>query len=386
MKIRWDIVGLIVFSKVCIFLLIFLAYQIFPFNKLYYSPNFIYPPGESASLKTAYKTWDAQHFLYISEKGYHKGNDSNAFSPLYPLLIFVLDSVTKNSFTAGLLISNVCSLVAFYLFFIVTSQWFDEKIARKSLIFLLCFPTSFFFSLIYSESLFFLLIMLFFHFLTQKKIMIASLIALLIPLTRLVGIFIIFPFLSWYIFSFSQLTLYHEVKDVAQKFLKKEALALTFPFLGLGVVIIVMYLLTGDFFAQFDAQKQFISHYSLFSLLNPFSFIRSFFAFPLVLGGFTNSLFDRIFFVGFVMLLFFMLKRVNIILFIFSVAFGILPVLSGSFMSYMRYLVIIFPIYIALAKMTNEKKYAFLQFPLLFTFTILQTLFIIMHSLNYWVA
>lgn len=386
MKIDWNIVGLIVFTKVCIFLLIFLSFQFFPFNTAYYLPNFIYPKGESVSFKTAYKTWDAQHFLFLSEKGYRGGNDSNAFSPLYPLSISVLHAITRNSFLSGLVVSNICSLIGLYLFYVLASKWFTKKIAYKSLLLLISFPTSFFFSLIYSEALFFLCIMLFFLFLTQKRLFLASLMAFLIPTVRLIGIFICIPFLTWYIFELHNFTLYDEVKEITQKLFKKEALFVVSPLLGLGIVMVFMFFSTGNALAQFDAQKQFISQYSLLSLLNPFSVFRSFFNFPLTLHGFTNSLFDRVFFLGFLSVMIFMIKRVSITFFVFSIVFGIFPVFGGSFMSYMRYIAVIFPLFIVLAKMIEEKKYAFLEFPLFFIFTILQTLFVIMHSLNYWVA
>ncbi len=386
MKIDWHIVGMIAFVKICIFSLLFLSFEFFPFNTVYYFSNFIYPKGEAISLKTAYKTWDAQHFLFLSEKGYHAKNDSNAFPPLYPLAIFLLTTLTKNSFVSGLIISNLCSLVGFYLFYELVSLWFTKKIAYTSLLLLLSFPTSFFFSLIYSESLFFLCLMLFFSFLTKKQIGFAALMALLLPTIRLVGVAIVLPFVSWYVFDMRKLTLFDEVKNIAENMLRKEALLLLSPLLGFGVVLLCMFLFTGNAFAPFDALQQYVSHHSVLSLFNLFSFLGVFFHFPLALHGYTNSIFDRVFFLGFVLLSVLMIRRVSITLLLFSIAFGVLPVLSGSFMSYMRYVAVIFPLYIVLAQLVEEKKYQAFKFPLLFFFILLQTLFVIMHSINYWVA
>lgn len=386
MNIRWNVIGYISFVKVCIAFLIVIAYTTFPFNTTYYLPNFIYPRNEALSLKTAFKTWDAQHFLFLSEKGYQHHIDSNAFAPLYPFSLFLLNGVTKDSFVSGLIASTVYSFVGFYLFFLLVEKWYNTTTAYKSLFFLLCFPTSFFFSLLYSESLFFLCLMLFFFFLSKKKLFLASLMALLIPTVRLVGIFISIPFVSWYIFEYHKLTLYTEVAVIGRKLLRKDSLFLLSPLLGLGLVMSYFFFTTGNAFAQLDAQKQFVSHYSILSFFNPFLVVRSLFHFPLALHGFTNSLLDRVFFLGFLFLLFVMRKRISLTFFVVSVVFGVLPVLGGSFMSYMRYLAVVFPLYIALAKVVDEKKYAFLEFPLLFLFVLLQTLFIIMHSLNYWVA
>ncbi|HEX7041825.1 MAG TPA: hypothetical protein VF189_01110, partial [Patescibacteria group bacterium] len=282
--------------------------------------------------------------------------------------------------------STISSTIGIYLFYLLVLDWYDKNIAYKSLIFLLAFPTTFFFGLIYSEGIFFMLIMIFFYLLNKKSVFFASLTSFFLPFTRLIGIFIFIPFLSWYIFEFKKMTLYDQVDKIAQKLFEKKALLILSPIIGLIMVCLFFYFSTGNIFAQFSAQKQFVSQYSAFLLLNPFLFVGEFFKFPMALQGFTNSIFDRIFFVGFIAVLFFMRRRVSVTLFVFSVIFGILPVLTGSFMSYTRYVSIVFPMYIVLAKMTEEKRYNFLNFPLLFIFTLFQTFFIVMHSLNHWIA
>ncbi|HYK09156.1 MAG TPA: hypothetical protein VEW42_06710 [Candidatus Eisenbacteria bacterium] len=385
MKIQ-HVIFTILFAKISVLLLIFLAFSLLPFGEKYYYPNFVYPLHSPITIQTAFKTWDAQHYLYISEKGYKIGNDSNAFPLLFPLAIYLFTFFTRNSFISGIVLSNIFSSVAFLLFYALVKKYYSEKIAYTSLLILLAFPTSFYFCLIYSESLFFLLVMLFFTFLQKRQIFLASLAAFLLPLTRLIGVAISIPFLFSYILEYKGHSLYDEIATIGKSLLNTKTFLLLSPFLGVGTAMICMYLFTGNFFTQFSAQQNFVSHYSLGSLLNPLFFFKALFTFPLRIHGFTDSLLDRVFFLGFLLSLPLVFKKVTKVFFVYTILFGLLPVLSGSFMSYMRYLVVVFPIFIAGSLYFSEKKYTSLYYPFLFLLLLLQGLFIIMHSLNYWVA
>lgn len=376
----------ILLVKCSIVIISLLAFFLFPFGTKYYYPNFTFPFREKISVQTAFKTWDGQHYLYISEKGYHRDDDSNAFSPLFPFFISLGKIITKNSFWSGMLLSNILSFAGFYLFYVMVKNIFGEKIAYRSLLALLAFPTSFYFSLIYTESLFLFLITLFFLSLQKKNLLAASVIAFFLPLTRLIGVAIIVPFLVSFLLEYHKHSVYDQIVDIGKTLLNKKTIFLISPLLGLVVAMGIMYVSTGDLFAQFAAQQNYISHYSFFSLLNPLFFFRELFAFPLVLHGFTNSFIDRLFFILFICFLPFVFKRVSVSFFAYSVVFGFLPVLSGSFMSYMRYLVVIFPLFITLGTMSTEKKYQSLAFGILFFSLTLQSLFLTLHCLNYWVA
>src|SRR5689334_7224412 len=82
--------------KLSIFLIIIFAYNLLPFASVYHYANFTYPSFEKVSLKTAFKTWDAQHYIYLSEKGYSRDLGSDRFFPLLPILIKLLTFITRN--------------------------------------------------------------------------------------------------------------------------------------------------------------------------------------------------------------------------------------------------------------------------------------------------
>lgn len=386
MKIEWPVVWTILFAKIAVYLLIICAYILLPFGRLYYISNFIYPAHSPITWQTAFSTWDAQHYLYLADYGYKAGIDSNAFPPLFPLLIHFFSLATHNNFSAGLLVVTLFSTIGLYLFYAYVKKISTQQIAYRSLLCLLAFPTTFFFSLIYTEALFFLLVILFFIFLQKRQLVYASIIASLLPLTRLIGTAIVIPFLSSYVFEYLKHSVYDQVEDIVRSLTQIKTLLILSPLLGLALYLGFMNITTGSFFTPFTAQHQFISHYSFLSLFNPLIFLRTLFMFPLQLHGFTNSLLDRLFFIGFICFLPAVARRVSLSLFLYTLLFGLLSVLGGSFMSYMRYLVVVFPLFIAMGKMSLEKKYHYFSFVYLFLAILFQALFIIMHALNYWVA
>jgi len=68
------------------------------------------------------------------------------------------------------------------------------------------------------------------------------------------------------------------------------------------------------------------------------------------------------------------------------VAVGLLNVLSGTFMSYSRYVLLAFPILIAAAMLLDGRRAPAVRLPLLFLLVMVQGLFLTMHALSWWVA
>lgn len=385
-KINVHIVLTIVSVKLIIVFIAFCSFSLLPFATKYYFANFHYPVKQQITFQTSFMGWDAQHYLYLSEKGYSPNIDSDAFPPLFPFLIYAVSFIVKNHFVAGILVSNICSFAALYLFYVLVKKMYEEKIAYRSLLFLLIFPTSFYFSFIYTESLFFLLVILFFFFLQKKELLYASLVAFFMPLARLIGIAIEIPFLFSLILEYYNHKFDAQLSVITTSLYNKKTLLLFSPFVGLFVYMLIMYMTTGSFFTAFTIQQYFISHFSLFSIFNPLFFLKALFTFPLQIHGFANSLLDRMFFLGFLAFLPLLYNRVSKVFFIYAVVFAVLPVLSGSFMSYTRYLLMAFPIFIAFAKISFEKKYEKITFSFIYFCLLLQSLFLIMQSLNYWVS
>lgn len=211
------------------FLIIFFLFIIWrgiDFLILYFVPKFIpylgfFPYKEILPLfhlpdwLTKLANFDGVHYLLISQQGYMQYEQ--AYFPLYPLLIKLLTFVTNNSFISGFIVSNVGFLLGLwmiykYLFQINRQKSENIRINQKpeisdkseffhltpnsyllTIIFLLVFPTSFFFGAIYTEGLFFFLFIGTLYFLKNKNYFLAGIFAFFASLTRLIGVFLIIP-------------------------------------------------------------------------------------------------------------------------------------------------------------------------------------------------
>lgn len=103
-----------------------------------------------------FRNWDGTWYSLVAEQGYDPGmSASAAFFPLYPWLMQLLSDVTGLPVeTSGWIISKLAFLGALIMAYKLIQMDFPEKIARWTLVALAVFPTAFFFSAIYTESLF----------------------------------------------------------------------------------------------------------------------------------------------------------------------------------------------------------------------------------------
>jgi len=159
-----------------------------------------YPPRQGPGLWRAFPhnlfldgwvRWDSGWYLSIVSHGYSYLPDQQSnvvFFPLYPLVIKIFNPIFKYPPLTGIIISNICFLISLIILYDIVKRKFGETAAFKTLLFLTLFPFSFFFSTVYSESLFLLLMLLSFFYSEKNKWGFASLCAMLCSATRAVGI------------------------------------------------------------------------------------------------------------------------------------------------------------------------------------------------------
>jgi hypothetical protein len=377
-RLDWRLVATIAAVKLAVLLLIFLAYSLLPFWTENFEVNVPDPAYLNSGLARAYSTWDAQHYLYLSENGYRAGQMENAFFPLFPLLIRLATYIFHSSLIAALVIANLCSLAGFYLLFTFVEKQYGRDAARLTVLLYLAFPTAFFFDLPYSESLFLLLIAAFFLLLFRGKPGWAAIPAALLPLSRPEGVLVILPFATYYA------THRKMVRNLVPS--PYSLLPPLSPLLGLAAYLAFMRAATGNAFEMFRAMQDYVSAHSLLYLLHPLQLIQHWAEWPLAIHGFTNSIIDRAFFLAFLLLIAPMVRRVHPALAVYALAVGLLNVLSGTFMSYTRYILLAFPVFLTLALLLRQRRGLAWQAPLLVCSTLFQGVFLVMHALNYWVA
>jgi hypothetical protein len=103
--------------------------------------------------------WDTGHYIRIAQEGYSPDRpDTQAFFPLYPILIRAFDVILPGpTLVAALVVSNLACFGALVVLHRFAAFEFDPGTADRTVLFLMAFPTAFFLCAGYNESLFLLL-------------------------------------------------------------------------------------------------------------------------------------------------------------------------------------------------------------------------------------
>lgn len=328
----------------------------------------------------AFVNFDGEHYLSIARQGYKPL--TYFFFPLYPLIVRTVAYMTgaksmEDMVVVGLLLSNVSffiGLVGFWKLFLLD---FKREVVLWGVIFLVFFPTSFYFASFYTESLFLSLAVWSFYFLRRKNYIISSLLAGLTTATRIVGLSFLPVFLALFL------------KSRSKKNLVKGTFSILLSVSGLIFYMFYLFTKTGnpiEFFTSvsiFGEQRQ-----SSFILL-PQVFYRYLFKIipnldysysPVVLTTFLEIGVAVVFFI--LSILAFYKLRLEYALYLLTSY--IIPTFSGSFSSLPRYILLSFPAFILISSIFEKKK--FLR---IFCFASIFLLLFIYSSLffrGYWVS
>ena len=143
--------------------------------------------------------WDANWYLLIAHTGY-KNPESRAFFPLYPLLVKVGGWVIGDVY-AGVVISLVAFLVALFLLYRLVELDFGSEVARVTVALVAFCPLAFFFSAIYTESLFLALSVGAIYAARRERWLIAGLVGAFAAATRSSGVLLVLPIVLLYLYG-----------------------------------------------------------------------------------------------------------------------------------------------------------------------------------------
>ena len=180
---------ILIFSgwRVGLFIVTFLGLSIIPnITQPQYNIN---PPSADLIYWERWANWDGAHFLSIAQYGYEPFQV--VFFPLYPLLIKFLSLLTTNYFWAGFIISQIFTVISLYYLYKLVLLDYKKNVAEKAVILLITFPTSFYLGAVYSESSFLALTLSSFYYARKKNYILASILAGLSSVTRIIGICVI---------------------------------------------------------------------------------------------------------------------------------------------------------------------------------------------------
>ena len=190
-------------SRFIFWRLLLIIFAAFAIQTLQFKPSFPYweillePKGHP--IFWSWANFDGVHYLTIAKQGY-TAQYTQAFFPLYPYAIGYIDRIFNNLIASGLLISHVSFLITLFVFYKLILLDRGVSTAKRTLTYLLLFPTSYYFGSLYSESLFLMLVLTSFYAARKKKWWLAGILGAIASATRIFGIFL-FPALivEWYI-------------------------------------------------------------------------------------------------------------------------------------------------------------------------------------------
>lgn len=142
--------------------------------------------------------WDSLFYIDIARNGYYLPSDNTppnvVFFPLYPFLIFVVAAFTGGDvLLAGWLVSILALAGAVVVFYKLLREFHPTIDPEKPILYLLIFPTAFFFNTVYTESLYLLLSLLTFYYALKGRFASAGIVGLLAALTRVTGVLLFIP-------------------------------------------------------------------------------------------------------------------------------------------------------------------------------------------------
>ncbi|MBA3336420.1 MAG: hypothetical protein H0T49_02520 [Chloroflexia bacterium] len=144
------------------------------------------------------RMWDGLWYKLIAEQGYNGTETQTAKAAFWPLFPWLMDGGSRltglSVEAAGYIIANLSFLGALMLLYRLVVEDFDRAVARRTLWALALFPTAFFFSAVYTESLFLLLAVGALLAARLGNWWVAGVVGLLAALTRSYGVLLLIPF------------------------------------------------------------------------------------------------------------------------------------------------------------------------------------------------
>lgn len=320
--------------------------------------------------------WDQGHYIAIAKNFY--ANRGFAFFPLLPLLIRFFNLIFHNYVISGQFISSISLLAAIIYLYRLVRIDFSAKISLRSVIYILIFPFSFFFGLIYTESLFLALVTASFYYARKEKWFKASLLAGLASATRVMGIFVFIGILYEYL----------ESKGWNFRRLGKELIyILLIAPSGLISYMLYLQIKFNDFLAFFHSQADW-GKSATFNLLIPLKRslypIKNVLNFSLDKEVYINNFVEVFCLLAAICLIILAFRKIRTSYLIYAFLSIMLPPLTGILSSVNRYVIILFPIFIFLA-IFGENKYIdkTITFIFLIFFGFYLSLFV---NLRFWVG
>lgn len=334
-----------------------------------------------------FSNFDGEHYVSIAQNGY--APLQHFFFPVYPLLIRIISTVLGHSLflynLSGILVSFVSTAVFLVGLVQLLKIDYSEKVTELTILLLVLSPASFFFFMVYTESLFLALAVWCFYFTRRRLFLPAVILASIASATKVVGfslgIAILFEILapSWPM---------KNVLEVVKKNIK-ELLLVLFSTTGLFAYMAFLQKETGDALVFLHKISVFGDQRSSTLISLPQVFYRYVFK---IIPNLTNywpttftTLLEFAVAVIFLLICIFSFRTLRKSYWIYLVIGFLVPTLAGSFSSLPRYVIVLFPAFLYLATLFENKKkeYTYIVFAI---FGLLQIISLMLFFRGYWLS
>ena len=358
-----------------------------------------------------WQRFDSGFYLNLATSGYWSASTlhtySNwAFFPLYPLLIFLVAHLFGGSTVAfslaGLLISNAAAMIAVFYLYKLVQREFGTKTASLSVIYLALFPTAFYLSAIYTESLFLACSVACLYYAREQRWWLSGLCGGLAALARAQGVFLLLPVVweFWQVISdrYAPLTstahdhFYVRLRAWLTSRLLGPLLAARAPrnwlslcALGLipaGLLTFLIYgkIKTGHFLATFDNQKWGWGR----TLTNPMQLLYMSLthpekANPMDWNFWIVNICIALLFLGFTV---WALWKLPMMYALYTLVMVLVPLSSSRLNSLSRYYLIVFPVFILLALWSKKVEHANRRLLIMILFAMMQAMLMVFFVLG----
>lgn len=294
-----------------------------------------------SSFLNIWTVWESFWYLGIASDGYSAAAGSYdvagyAFFPLYPGLIRLLAGFTGSPVVAGLIISNVSILIAsLYLYKLVRLES-GKGVALRSIKYMFLFPGAFILSAVLAESLFLAIAISCFYYAKKGNWYFVGVLGFLASLSQPTGVIVFLPVVYEYL----------KVRGFNADLIRFDVIYLLMIPAGILLYALLNLNLAGDPLAFVHAQA------GWGAMLSP----------PPVelmgryVTGSVSILFGAVFTAACIAFLLLCYRDINFSMWLYSMLFILIPLSTPSLKwSMARYLLVLFPMFIIMAKRCNNK-------------------------------
>jgi len=324
--------------------------------------------GWLGSLFNPWAHWDGVWYIKIATSGYADGDGSTAFFPLFPMLLRYVGLVFGgNLVITGALISLACYAGSCWLLYRLVRSDFDDETASRAVIYLAVTPLSFFFQTVYTESLFLFLSLGCFVFAREGRWRLAGVMGLLATLTRSTGIILLVP-MAYYYYERRQWDWKKTDSHVANLLMVVEGILVWMTYLALAFGKPLVFSTAqavwerGFAFPNYTVTKAFVTVFWGIRKMVAAELYNALWAVPrpgAAYSTFATNLQNLLFFLAAALLLWYGARRLPRAYSWYAFALLAYPLFFPSkyvpLMSYPRFTLTVFPLYVALAVYTRDR-------------------------------